>query len=60
MTIIESFTLLGKLCCGVMLHNQISLKIAVLVDYMHNVRVVQVSLKSGRVWLRYEKNKYTK
>ena len=23
---------------------------------MHNVKVVQVSLKSSRVWLRYEKN----
>ena len=27
---------------------------------MHNVKVAQVSLKSNRVWLRYEKNKYTK
>ena len=45
----ESFTLLCTVCCGVMLHNRISQKIAVLVNYMHNVKVVQVSLKSNMV-----------
>ena len=29
----QSFTLLGKLCYGVMLHKRISLKIAAFVDY---------------------------
>ena len=34
----ESCTLLCKVCSGVMLNNRISLKVALLVEYMHNVK----------------------
>ena len=34
----ESFTLLHKVRCGVMLNNRISLKIAVLVEYAYSKR----------------------
>ena len=33
--VIESFTLLFKLCCGVMLHSRINLKIVVLIEYAY-------------------------
>ena len=41
----ESFTLLGKVCSGIMLSNRISLKIAILRVCIRE-RVAQVSLKS--------------